>query len=322
MSRLMNRRRGWLAGAIVVAAIAACTQNDLAESRAMSTADMSIAGTGAAMAVTPPPPPPAVAPAPIAREERVSREAMAKVAVHSAAATAATSFAFQDPAAMIIRTGTALVEVDSLEAAIASVRSFATQLGGQIANVSVQTGEDRNRQAILEVKVPSARFDDALNRLEPLGDVKSVEVQAQDVGEEYVDIAARVANARKLEERLIQLLATRTGKLDDVLNVERELARVREEIDRMEGRLRYLRSRVAVSTLTLTVHEPLPLLTQPGQNVILQAFVQAGHNFIDLLSAFIASLGYLLPLGTIALIAFLIWRKYKPVTAVPAAPAA
>ena len=309
MSRLMNRRRGWVAAVIVVAAIAACTQNDLAESRALATADMSIAGNGAAMAV-PPTPPPAPAPEPIVREERVSREAMAKVAVQSAAATAATSFAFQDPSAMIIRTGTALVEVDSLEAAIASVRSFALQLGGQLANVSVQTGEERNRRAILEVKVPSARFDDALNRIEPLGDVKSVEVQAQDVGEEYVDIAARVANARRLEERLIQLLATRTGKLDDVLNVERELARVREEIDRMEGRLRYLRSRVAVSTLTLTVHEPLPLLTQPGQNVILQAFVQAGHNFIDLLSAFIASLGYLLPLGTVALLVFFGWRRF------------
>jgi hypothetical protein len=53
--------------------------------------------------------------------------------------------------------------------------------------------------------------------------------------------------------------------------------------------------------------------------VILQAFVQAGHNFIELLSAFIASLGYLLPLGTIGLIAFLIWRKYKPAETVPAA---
>jgi hypothetical protein len=319
VSRPMNRKRGWVAALITVAAIAACTQNDLAESRAMATADMSIAGNGAALPVPAPPPAAKAEPVRLSREELAST---AKMPVQSAAANAATSFAFQDPAAMIIRTGTALVEVDSLEAAIASVRSFALQLGGQLANVSVQTGEERNRRAILEVKVPSARFDDALNRIEPLGDVKSVEVQAQDVGEEYVDIAARVANARRLEERLIQLLAARTGKLSDVLDVERELARVREEIDRMEGRLRYLRSRVAVSTLTLTVHEPLPLLTQPGQNVILQAFVQAGHNFIDLLSAFIASLGYLLPLGTIALIAFLVWRKYKPVATVPVAPAA
>ncbi len=213
--------------------------------------------------------------------------------------------------AMIIRTGTALVQVDSLEAAIASVRSLAQQLGGQLANLSVQTGEDRNRQAILEVKVPAARFDEALGRLEPLGDVESVEVQAQDVGEEYVDIAARVANARRLEERLIQLLDTRTGKLADVLNVERELARVREEIDRMEGRLRYLRSRIAVSTLTLTVHEPFPLLTQPGQNVLLQSLVQAGHNFIALMSGFIASLGYVLPLGSVALAIFLGWRRFR-----------
>ena len=68
-------------------------------------------------------------------------------------------------------------------------------------------------------------------------------VSAEDVGEEYVDVQARVANAHRLEQRLIEVLATKTGKLSDILNVERELARVREEIERMEGRMRYLRTR-------------------------------------------------------------------------------
>ncbi|MEX2285121.1 MAG: DUF4349 domain-containing protein [Gemmatimonadota bacterium] len=294
----------------MVALVAACSQSDLLENslKREGVASDAAIGMGSSLPIEPPAPPPPM-------RER----APAKIAVQSAVANAAASFSFQDPAAMIIRTGTAVVEVDSLEAAISSVRSLAQQLGGQLANLSVQTGEDRNRQAILEVKVPSARFDDALSRLEPLGEVKSVDVQAQDVGEEYVDIAARVANARRLEERLIRLLENRTGKLEEVLSVERELARVREEIDRMEGRLRYLRSRISVSTLTLTVHEPFPLLTQPGQNVVLQAFVQAGHNFIELLSAFIASLGYLVPLGTVALFVFFGWRRFGPQRSVSAA---
>jgi hypothetical protein len=305
VSRHMRSPRAWVFTATVCVGVAACSRSDLVESslkRGEPAKDMAAAAIGNVEGAAAPPP---------VMSEPMSKSV--KLEMRSAAENLSStlSFSFQDPAAMIIRTGTARVQVDSLEAAIASVRSLAQQLGGQLANLSVQTGEDRNRQATLEVKVPAARFDEALGRLEPLGDVESVEVQAQDVGEEYVDIAARVANARRLEERLIQLLDTRTGKLADVLNVERELARVREEIDRMEGRLRYLRSRIAVSTLTLTVHESFPLLTQPGQNVLLQALVQAGHNFIALMSGFIASLGYVLPLGSVALAIFLAWRRFR-----------
>jgi hypothetical protein len=72
-------------------------------------------------------------------------------------------------------------------------------------------------------------------------------------------------NARRLETRLIDLLATRTGKLKDVLDVERELARAREEIERYEGRLRYLRAHATLSTLTISLHEPLPVVGRAGR---------------------------------------------------------
>ena len=83
---------------------------------------------------------------------------------------------------------------------------------------------------------PSARYDDALGSLGPLGKVETATTNSEDVGEEFVDVRARVANARRLEDRLVGLLATRTGKLPDVLAVERELSRVREDIERYEGR--------------------------------------------------------------------------------------
>ena len=130
-----------------------------------------------------------------------------------------------------------------------------------------------------------------------------------------MDITARVTNARRLEERLISLLANRTGKLDEVLRVERELARIREEIERYEGRLRYLTARVAMSTLTITIHEPGPILgNNPGENPIGEALRRAWRNFVALIAAFIASLGVLIPLGAIALggwIGYRRWRKNR-----------
>ena len=201
-----------------------------------------------------------------------------------------------DPTVMVIRSGTASIRIDSLEPALASVRGLAGRVGGYVANTMVQAGTTQYRQAMLEVKVPAARFDDLVDGLGPLGKVESVNVTAEDVGEEFVDVSARVTNSRRLESRLIDLLGTRTGRLQDVLAVERELARVREEIERYEGRLRYLRSRAAMSTLTITVHEPLPVVGDPGSNVLVRAFERAWRNFIELTAGFIASLGVLLPI--------------------------
>ena len=199
--------------------------------------------------------------------------------------------------AMIIRTGTASIEVDSLDSGIAAIRALATSLGGYVANTSMQAGNAQVHSATLQLRLPSVRFDDALAALRPIGKLESTNVNAEDVGEEYVDVSAQVANGRKLEQRLIQILATRTGKLSDVLAVERELARVRGEIDRQEGRLRYLRAHAAMSTLAVTVHEPLPIVGQQGSGgVIAESFRQAWRNFVSFVAGFIAALGTLVPL--------------------------
>src|SRR2546425_11518803 len=90
------------------------------------------------------------------------------------------------PSNMLIRTATASIEVDSLEIAVAQVKQLAAQFGGFVANSGVETGKKRLRNATLEVKIPVTRFDDALSGLTPIGRVESVNVSAEDVGEEYV----------------------------------------------------------------------------------------------------------------------------------------
>jgi len=217
--------------------------------------------------------------------------------------------------AMIIRTGQAFIEVEKVDPAVLKIRQLAAQVGGYIANSSISGGRDQIRQATLEMKIPAAKYDEAVGSLSSIGKVETVNSQAEDVGEEFVDVTARVTNARRLEERLITLLSTRTGKLDDVLHVERELARVREEIERYEGRLRYLGSRVATSTLTVTVHEPAPIIgNTPGENPIANAFRRAWKNFVGLIAAIIASLGVLIPLALIGLSGWGAYRHWKKPT--------
>src|SRR5262245_14893952 len=211
---------------------------------------------------------------------------------------------------MIIRNGEVSVQVDSLEQAMAAVRALAASLGGYVGNVTTNTGRREIRTASLEMKIPSSRFDEAMSGMTPLGKVEHSSATAQDVGEEFVDVTARMENAKRLERRLVDLLAARTGKLDDVLAVERELARVREEIERYEGCIRVLTAHVATSTIDGTVHEKAPsVATQPGTNPLRQAVVNMWRNFVFFLAWSIEALGILVPVGAIALGVILVRRR-------------
>lgn len=218
----------------------------------------------------------------------------------------------QRVAGMIIRNGDVGIQVDSLEQAIAVVRQLATSLGGYVGNVAVFTGAYQVRSASIELKVPAQRFDDAMAGVRPLGKVERSASTAEDVGEEFVDINARMSNAKRLEARLVDILANRTGRLQDVLAVERELARVREEIERYEGRIRYLGARVAVSTINVSVHEKAPIVaTRPGTNIMGTAVVHMWRNFVRSAAFGIESLGVVIPVLALAWAALWIWRRVK-----------
>jgi len=220
---------------------------------------------------------------------------------------------------LVIRSGTASIQVDSLDRAITLVRALAQRVGGFVAGSITQAGQGQLHSASLELRMPAERFDDAVDGLRSFGKVESVNISAQDVGEEYVDVNARMVNARRLEARLIELLARRTGKLGDVLDVEHELARVREEIERYEGRLRYLRSRAAVSTLTLNVHEQIPVVDQGTRGIIAESLRQSWRNLVALIAFAIQSLGVIAPLALVGSGAWLVARRFRRPPPKPAA---
>ena len=318
--------RPLISSSIVIFALALACGGDSAKDGSMTSTDAVTVGSPAAA-----PAPPSMTRASGNEADMSARRDMAeqrKMEAMGGVAGGAASMAPEQPAgrdplqsigqfntgatSMLIRTGQAFIEVEQLDPAVLKVRQLAAQVGGFIANSSITGGRDQIRQATFELKIPAGKYDEAVGALERIGKVETVSSSAQDVGEEFVDITARVANARRLEERLISLLANRTGRLDEVLRVERELARIREEIERYEGRLRYLSSRVATSTLTITIHEPGPILgNNPGENPIAAALRRAWRNFVGLVAGVIASLGILIPLGALAFAGWIGYRRWR-----------
>lgn len=165
---------------------------------------------------------------------------------------------------MIIRSGTMSVEADNFNETEAKVKQIVGSVNGYVTNSSSQLNPSGKKQGTITIRVSSDKFDMLLDELGKIGKVMNQNISGKDVTEEYMDSEARLKTQRELESRLLQLLAEKTANLTSVVEVEQKLASVRENIERTEGRMRYLKDQSAYSTLTLSLFEPAILNTSSG----------------------------------------------------------
>ncbi|HEX2735898.1 MAG TPA: DUF4349 domain-containing protein [Polyangiaceae bacterium] len=126
---------------------------------------------------------------------------------------------------------------------------------GYVASRDDQHTDDQVVQSSLSVRVPKDAFDDVVFKLKSDVQVIDEHKKGQDVTEEFTDVAARLKAQSTLEERLLALTASRDA-VKDLLEVERELARVRTEIERLTGRKQWLENQVAFATIDLQIWSP------------------------------------------------------------------
>ena len=137
-------------------------------------------------------------------------------------------------------------------------------------------------------------------------------ISGKDVTEEYMDADARLKTQRELESRLLKLLAEKTASLTSVVEVEQKLAGVRENIERTEGRMKYLKDQASYSTLAVSIYEPSLLQTSSGGGFFyeLGEGVKRGlRGFTSVLSGIIVAVIALSPiLAIIGLIIYIVVR--------------
>ncbi len=126
---------------------------------------------------------------------------------------------------------------------IDTIIDTAESLGGYLAG---------RKDTSVQVRVPSSRFRESLQLLEKLGEITHRSVTADDVSEQYSDLEVRLANLKATQKRLHEFLS-RSGTIPDMLTVGRELDRVSGEIEAIEGKMRFLRSRAAFSVVTVNL---------------------------------------------------------------------
>jgi hypothetical protein len=156
----------------------------------------------------------------------------------------------------VARTATLRIMAADFDTVRSAVERIVVDAGGFVGRLDVSGERGDTRSLRATVRVPSDRLAQVLTALRQLGKVQAESQGADDVTEQMVDLNARLMNARNTEKRLTLVLEQRTGKVADVLQVEREIARVREEIERMDAERTTLERRVTYATITLDIVEP------------------------------------------------------------------
>lgn len=201
----------------------------------------------------------AAAPAPApAVETMVESEAIMEVAADSAASSAN---ALETVQRKVISTALVSMEVEVVQAAIVEVRVIAESLGGFVEQLTSSGGPERQR-ATMTIRVPQAQFSSAMERIEALGKVQSKNEGSEDVSERFIDLQARLKSSHREEQSLLSLLE-KTDSVSEVLAIERELSRVRSDIERFQGQLNFLERRVDLATITVSLMPPEEALSEP-----------------------------------------------------------
>jgi hypothetical protein len=166
----------------------------------------------------------------------------------------------------LIKNATLVLEARDVRDASVRLVAAARAARGYVADSKESADELGRRTVTIQVRLPFERFDQSVQQIAALGKVVEKQVTAEDVTEEFVDSEAKLRNLKRTELRLLEHL-NRTARLSDILLVEKELNRVRGEIEQIEGRLRFLTHRVAFSTLTVTLSEaPRPQAITPADS--------------------------------------------------------
>jgi hypothetical protein len=215
----------------------------------------------------------------------------------------------------VVRTGSLRLTVAASADAADSVRRIAGDAGGFVADEEVRAAED---EVTITVRMPSDRFDDALDDIAELGDVVEQDVQVEDVTAEVVDIDSRVESLQASVARVRELLAG-AGTVDQLAAVEGQLTSRETELEALLGQQRVLADQVALGTLT--VHLTTDPAPAPDEDAA--GFVDGlRHGWVVLVDGAriaLAVTGFLLPFAVLAVpiaLAVRWWlRRRRPIVA-------
>jgi len=221
---------------------------------------------------------------------------------------------------MIARTAELKLLVEKLDEAREGMDRILIKHKGYVGQLSASAESGSARMVIASLRVPADQLDACIAELKKLGRVTQESRAGEEVTQQHIDLVARLKNSLNTEARLNGVLQQRTGPIKEILDVEKESARVRGEIEQMESEQKNLEHRVNFATIDLKLAEeykaqlttPAPSVAMQLRNAIVDGFRSAFQSLLALV-LFLAESGPTLVLWLMILSfpAWLLWRRYR-----------
>lgn len=225
------------------------------------------------------------------------------------------------PGPMIARAASLVIVVKNIDSARAAMDAIVERYQGYPASLNANAPEDGPRNVSSSLRIPAATLNAAIGELKSLGRVAIETQSGEDVSQQHEDLVARLKTSRETEARFQAILAERTGRLSDVLEVEENIARVRGEIEAMEAEQRSMEHRVDFATIEIQLVEVYKAkLQSPASDSVgtrlHNAFVAGYHHAADTVLGLVLFVEEFVPMlliwaAILGVPCVMIWRLYK-----------
>jgi len=222
--------------------------------------------------------------------------------------TSESQYTDADTERKIIQRASLRIEVKDFQSSSDAVIDIVERSNGSISDSHSYVTDTGRKRGSITIRIPADRFIAVINEIACVGDVKSKDTSGKDVTEEYIDLKARLNNSERQEQRLLEILDM-AKEVKEVIEVEREVWRVRTEIERLTGRIKYLENRVELATITVSLYEPEPITHSWG---IRDAIRSAFGGFVSVVRGLIILVGYALPILILVGVGWLVKTKLMP----------
>ncbi|HEX3777280.1 MAG TPA: DUF4349 domain-containing protein [Polyangiaceae bacterium] len=205
------------------------------------------------------------------------------------------------PTRKIVRQAELELEVTTPSSAQTAIERLAEQHGGYVVSAARDTDHDTSVdvRVNLVVRVPAAELTQTIAEVKKLGrGTGSERITSDDVTDEYIDLGARIASQKQLEQQYLEILK-RATTVKDAMDVQKELAEVRTEIERLQGRAQLLDKESAYSTLTVHLTTAVPQIavsTTTFGGTLRRAWSDAVGESADIAYGVIRAFGFLAPI--------------------------
>lgn len=202
--------------------------------------------------------------------------------------------------------------VDQFDGVIDRVNSVVTRHDGYVGQANLGQMRGEQRSGSWTIRIPVENYQAFLQEVDEIGILDARHESAQDVTAQFTDLERRIENKKKLEERIIKLLERPNDELKHVIEVERELARIRSEVEGLEGQRQVMQNQTSLATIILHVREErdyvpptVPTVGSRLGNAWSNGFARTGNFFMNLAIWFIERL---IPIVICLIVAFFLLR--------------